>query len=302
LTKTAGCIYPKMQPGLLPGTGDAGLPRRSLLSRHSLKQEKIMAEVPVLVERRGAVQWITINRIERRNALNEDVVRTIEVAIVDAQSSRDIRAIVLTGAGDKAFCAGADLARNTTGSAFAIDFAEPRHYVADFFKRLLECRLPVIARVNGAVMAGGFGILCACDLAVAADDVKFGTTEPKIGATPMMILPHMLRILPPRRLQEMCITGEVFTAKELLEWGVVNYVVPRAELDSKIDWLLGRITDKSPTAIRLGKQAFNAMRDMDLRASLEYAQVMIPVMASTADAKEGMSAFQDKRSPAWTGR
>jgi enoyl-CoA hydratase/carnithine racemase len=99
----------------------------------------------------------------------------------------------------------------------------------------------------------------------------------------------------------MCITGEQFSAQDALDWGVVNYVVPRAELDSKLDWLLARITDKSPTAIRLGKQAYSAMRDMSLRESLEYAQAMVPVMSSTEDAKEGMAAFQEKRAPKFTG-
>lgn len=257
---------------------------------------------PVLTERRGAALWILINREERRNALNEDVVRRIDDAIATAMADTATRAIVLTGVGDKAFCAGADLARNAQGFAFAVDFARPRHYIVDLFKRLQECTLPVIARVNGHVMAGGFGLLCACDLAVAADDVRFGTTEPKIGITPMMILPHMLRVLPARKLQEMCITGETFGARELLDWGVVNYVVPRAELDAKVEWLLARILDKSPTAIRLGKQAFHAMRDMSLRDALEYAQVMVPVMSSTEDAQEGLAAFAEKRAPNFTGR
>ncbi|TJY64886.1 enoyl-CoA hydratase/isomerase family protein [Sinimarinibacterium sp. CAU 1509] len=257
---------------------------------------------PVLIERRGAVCWITLNREERRNALNEQVVRTIDAAIAEANNDRECRAIVITGIGDKAFCAGADLAKNAKGFAFDVDFSRPKHYIVDLFKRLQECTLPVIARVNGHVMAGGFGLLCACDMAIAADDIRIGTTEAKIGVTPMMILPYMLRILPARKLQEMCITGEQFSAQEALEWGVVNYVVPRAELDAKIDWLLSRVTNKSSTAIRLGKQAYNAMRDMGLRESLEYAQVMVPVMSSTADAKEGMGAFQEKRSPNWTGR
>lgn len=257
---------------------------------------------PVLIERRGAVQWITINREERRNALNQQVVRSIDDAIRDAADGTEVRAIVITGAGDRAFCAGADLAKNVKGGAFAVDFARPKHYIVDLFKRLQECTLPVIARVNGAAMAGGFGLLCACDMAVGADDIRIGTTESKIGVTPMMILPYMLRLLPPRRLQEMCITGEPFTAREALEWGVLSYAVPRAELDAKVDWLLARVLDKSPTAIRLGKQAFNAMRDMGLRESLEYAQAMVPVMSSTEDAAEGMAAFQAKRSPHFTGR
>ncbi|MES0873984.1 enoyl-CoA hydratase-related protein [Sinimarinibacterium thermocellulolyticum] len=256
---------------------------------------------PVLIERKGAVQWITINREERRNALNEEVVRTIERAIAAATEGGEVRAIVITGAGDKAFCAGADLAKGTQGFAFAVDFSRPKHYIVDLFKRLEECTLPVIARVNGHVMAGGFGLLCACDMAIAADDIRIGTTESRIGLTPMMILPYMMRILPPRKLQEMCITGEQFSAAEALEWGVLNYVVPRAELDAKLDWLLSRITDKSPTAIRLGKQAFHAMRDMSLREALEYAQAMVPVMSSTEDAKEGLAAFQEKRAPKFTG-
>jgi enoyl-CoA hydratase/carnithine racemase len=256
----------------------------------------------VLVERRGAVQWITINRPDRRNALNEEVVRRIDAGIAQAMEDRDCRAIVLTGAGEQAFCAGADLQKNTKGGAFDVDFSRPRHYIVDLFKRIQDCPLPLIARVNGHVMAGGFGLLCACDMAVATDDIRIGTPESKVGVTPMMILPFMLRVLPPRRLQEMCITGEQFTAREALEWGLVNYLTPRAELDARVDWLLQRILDKSPTAIRLGKQAFNAMRDMSLRESLEYAQSMVPIMSSTEDAREGMAAFQEKRAPKWSGR
>lgn len=256
---------------------------------------------PVLLERKGPVQWITINRAERRNALNEEVIGLIGQGINQASADSSCRAIVLTGAGDKAFCAGADLAKNVKGFAFSVDFSRPRHYIVDLFKMIQECRLPLIARVNGHVMAGGFGLLCACDMAVAADDIRIGTTESKIGMTPMMILPYMLRVLPPRKLQEMCITGEQFTAQEALDWGVVNYLAPRAELDAKLDWLLSRVVDKSPTAIRLGKQAYGAMRDMGLRESLEFAQAMVPVMASTQDAKEGMAAFQEKRAPNFTG-
>jgi enoyl-CoA hydratase/carnithine racemase len=256
----------------------------------------------VLAERRGAVQWITLNRPDKRNALNEEVVRGIAAGVAQAQADPQCRAIVLTGAGEQAFCAGADLQKNVQGGAFAPDYANPRHYIVDLFKQMQDCPLPIIARVNGAAMAGGFGLLCACDLAVAADDIRIGTPEAKVGVTPMMILPFMLRVLPPRRLQEMCVTAEPFTAAEALAWGVVNYLAPRAGLDAKVDWLLARILDKSPTAIRLGKQAFNAMRDMGLRESLEYAQAMVPVMSSTQDAQEGMAAFQEKRSPKWTGQ
>ncbi len=259
----------------------------------------------VLIERRQhngqAVQWIIINREERRNAMNADVIARISQGISEAVDSGEVRAIVLTGAGDKAFCAGADLTKGVKGFAFDVDFSRPRHYIVQLFKQLLDCPLPVIARVNGHVMAGGFGLLCACDMAIAADDIRIGTTESKIGLTPMMILPYMIRSLPPRKLQEMCITGEQFTAADGLEWGLFNYLAPRAELDEKTDWLLSRVVDKSPTAIRLGKQAFAAMRDMSLPQALEYAQSMVPVMSSTQDAAEGLAAFQEKRAPKFTG-
>ena len=260
-----------------------------------------MSEV-VLVEARGAVSWITINRVERRNALNEEVVAAIGRGITQAMASPDCRAIVLTGAGEQAFCAGADLQKGVQGGAFDVDFSRPKHYIVDLFKLIEECPLPLVARVNGHAMAGGFGLLCACDMAVAADHARFGTPESKIGVTPMMILPYMLRVLPPRKLMELCITGEQFSAAEMLGMGVLNYVVPAAELDAKLDWLLTRVVDKSPTAVRLGKQAFHAMRDMALRESLEYAQAMVPVMASTEDAKEGKLSFQEKRPPQWTGK
>lgn len=256
----------------------------------------------VSVQQIDSVVWITITRQDRRNALNAEVVQTIDAAIAAAMAGGVARAIVLTGEGDKAFCAGADLNKSAVGGAFAVDFSQPKHYIVALFKRMQECTLPIIARVNGHALAGGFGLLCACDMAVAADDIKIGTTESRIGVTPMMILPHMLRVLPPRRLHEMCITGEMFSAADALDWGVVNYVVPRVELDQKLQWLLARVVDKSPTAVRLGKQAYHAMRDMSLRESLEYAQVMVPVMSSTEDAQIGISAFQEKRTPEWSGR
>lgn len=256
----------------------------------------------VLVERRDGVQWITINRAERRNAINEEVIRLLGEGIDAAVADRACRAIVLTGAGDKAFCAGGDLQKNADGNPFGVDYSRPQHYMVALFKRIQDCTLPIIARVNGHALAGGFGLLCACDMAVAADDIRIGAPESRIGMTPMTILPHMLRVIPARRLQEICITGEQFTAQEALDWGIVNYVVPRAQLDEKLDWLLARVTSASPTAVRLGKQTFNAIRDLSLRDALEYSQTMFAAMASTADAQEGRASFVDKRAPHYTGR
>ncbi len=261
-----------------------------------------MTDAPVLIERRGLVLWLTINRPERRNALNEAVVTTIGRAIREAMAENEARAIVLTGAGDKVFCAGGDLAPSADGAPFSVDPARPRNFIVDLLQLIETCPIPIIARVNGHALAGGFGLVCACDMVVAVDTANFGTPESKIGLFPMMIMPHLMRVVPPRRLMEMCITGEPLTAQQALADGIVNHLAAPAELDEKLDWLLDRVVNRSPTAIRLGKQGFQAMRDMALRDALEYAQLMLPMMAQTQDAREGFAAFREKRQPAWTGR
>ena len=256
----------------------------------------------VVITRRGAALVATIDRVARRNALNEAVAAGIVAALDEAEADPEIRAVVLTGAGDKAFCAGGDLKPNADGTPFTIDAADPRHYVAALLRRMDACRLPLVARVNGHALAGGFGLVCACDLVVARDDALLGVSEVKVGLFPMMILPYLTRVLPYRRLMELCLTGEFIAAGSADAGAAVNYAVPAAELDGKLDWLLDRLTDKSPTGIRLGKQSMAKMREMTTSAALEYAQFMLANMARTEDAREGFAAFAEKRPPVWTGR
>ena len=255
---------------------------------------------PIRIERNGAVMTIVIDREARRNALNEAVAAGITAALDEAEADRSVRAVVLTGAGGKAFCAGGDLQLQSDGTPFTIDAADPRHYVARLLRRMDACRLPIVARVNGPALAGGFGLLCACDLAVAREDALLGVTEVKVGIFPMMILPYLLRVVPYRRMMDLCLTGELITAAEAVADNIVNYAVPAAELDRKLDWLLDRITGKSPTGIRLGKQALTKIREMSTDAALEYAQFMLANMTRTKDAREGMLAFNEKRAPNWT--
>ncbi|WP_274631173.1 enoyl-CoA hydratase-related protein [Arvimicrobium flavum] len=256
----------------------------------------------VLLERRGSALWIIVNRPDRRNALNETVAQRIVEGLDMAEADRDVRAVVLTGAGDKAFCAGGDLQPAADGTPFTIDAADPKHYVARLLRRMDACRLPIVARVNGHALAGGFGLVCACDLVVAREDALLGVSEVKVGLFPMMILPYLLRTLTYRRLMELCVTGEPITAGEARGELTVNYAVPTNELDAKLDWLLARITDKSPTGIRLGKQALSKIREMSTDSALEYAQFMLANMARTEDAREGFAAFAEKRSANWTAR
>lgn len=254
----------------------------------------------VTITRQDAVLRIEIDRQARRNALNEAVAAGIEAGLDLAEADRSVRAVVLTGAGEKAFCAGGDLQPAADGTPFTIDAADPRHYVARLLRRMDSCRLPLIARVNGHALGGGLGLVCACDLAVAREDALIGVTEVRVGLFPMMILPYLLRSVSYRRMMELCITGETIAARDAVADNIVNYAVPAAELDAKLDWLLGRIVDKSPTGIRLGKQALAKVREMSTDSALEYAQFMLANMARTLDAREGFAAFNEKRSPNWT--
>jgi len=256
----------------------------------------------VRYERKGQALWLTIDREERRNALNEAVFDGLRAGIAQAEETPEIRAVVMTGAGEKAFCAGGDLKPNAEGDPFTVDPAERDNPAVKLFRAIIDSRVPVIARVNGHALAGGFGLVCACDFAVVADHARLGVPEARIGIFPMMILPFMPRTISRRKLLELCVTGEPISAAEALAHGMVNYVVPRAALDEKVDALVASIAASSPTAIGMGRRALATIDGLSLEAGLEYAQRVLPQMARTQDAREGFRAFNEKRSPVWTGR
>ena len=260
------------------------------------------AEKPVVrSETRGPVFWITLDRPERRNSINDDVAHGIAAALRQAEADPGVRAIVLTGAGDQAFCAGGDLRAGPDDSPFESDPAHPQSAILDLFRTFEQCGLPTIARVNGHALAGGLGLMCACDLAIAVDTATFGVPESGVGLFPMMILPYLLRAMPRRRLLEWCITGARYSAAQALEAELLNRVVPAADLDRELGALLDQITSRSPTAIRLGKRGLRAVEDMALAQAFEYAQLMLPNMARTEDAREGFRAFRERRSPKFSG-
>ena len=256
----------------------------------------------VLVERRGAARWIVINRPESRNAVNESVLSRIRTAVLEANDDPGLRAVVLTGVGDRAFCAGADIRAEGSASPVKPDMAAPHNALTQVFRAFEACNLPILARVNGHVLAGGMGLLCGCDLAIASETAKFGVPEVKVGLFPMQILGYMLRLVPRRKLMEMCMTGDPFTAAEALEMGLVNHVVPADRLDEKVEWLLGRILKRSPTALRHGKNGLHALQDMPLHQAFAFAEANVARMSMTEDAREGFAAFQEKRDPDWPGR
>ena len=268
------------------------------MSQIPSSSSNVFASTPELgVELRAAVLWLTITREERRNAMSHGVLAAMAQAIGAAQSMREVRVIVVTGAGSKAFCAGADL---QSSKAFTTDYSEPLGHLAQLLRVARASNIPLVARVNGACMAGGMGLLSMCDMAVAAGHAVFGLPEVKVGLFPAQVLSVLQHLIPRRMLGEMCLTGEPITSAQALEIGLVNYVAD--DLDAKLQWLLDRLLDKSPAAIRRGLYTLKKVESMAFEESMSFTESQIALFTLTDDAREGQKAFQEKRKPVWVGQ
>ena len=254
------------------------------------------------VERRGVACHITINRAAEHNTMTDRVVEEIVQALRRAEAMDGVRAIVLTGAGEQTFCAGGKLKATADGSPFALEPGRFDNPVAEMFRAIDRCNLPIVARVNGSAFGGGLGLICACDFAVAVDSAKFGTTEARVGVFPMMILPLLMRVIPRRRLLEMCFFAHRFSAEEARQFDIVNQVVPAVELDAAVDEMVGKLAANSPVALRIGRRAISAITDLSLSDALNLAQAVLPILSQSADTREGMKAFAERRPPIWPGR
>jgi enoyl-CoA hydratase/carnithine racemase len=253
---------------------------------------------PIRTEKRGQTLWIWIDREERRNAINKEVISGIESAVTVAQADASMRSIVLTGAGRKAFCAGADL----TGGAqtFTLGLDQPMTDFGRLARVMRDLSVPVIGRINGDCVAGGMGLMSLCDLVVVADHARFGLPEAKVGVFPMQVLVFLRSMIGARHINELCLTGELIDAARAREIGIANYVVPFEELDSRVETLIARLAEMSPVALRRGKYAIAAMERMAFPEALAFAETLISVTALTRDATEGLAAFNERRKPRWT--
>jgi len=251
----------------------------------------------VRLERKDDALWVWIDREARRNAINPAVLAGIQDAVEMAAADPTIRAIVLTGVGEKAFCAGADLAKGT--GTFQAGPEEPTTDFGRLARIVRGCGIPLIARVNGACVAGGMGLMAMCDLAIAADHARFGLPEVKVGVFPMQVLVFLRATVHARHINELCLTGELITAARAAEMGLVNEVAPAGELDTRIEALLAKLRAASPAAVRRGKQAIFAMETMAFSEALPFAEAQIALASRSADAEEGIKAFSEKRKPRW---
>jgi enoyl-CoA hydratase/carnithine racemase len=245
------------------------------------------------------VAWLTLNRPAARNALSLELMEALDAELAQIESTPTVKVVVIGGAGP-AFCAGHDLRElraTPTRTLYDATFA----LCARLMLRIVRLPKPVIARVHGVATAAGCQLVASCDLAVAADTARFATPGVNIGlfcSTPMVALS---RAVGRKAAMEMLLTGDLVDAAHAREIGLVNRVVPEAELDAAVTALAGQISAKSPLTVAIGKEAFYRQAEMALDAAYAYtAEVMTRNMLAR-DAGEGIDAFLARRPPVWTG-
>lgn len=258
-----------------------------------------MENKTVLTELRDGVLIVTINRNERRNAIDPDTANLMEQILNDAEKDPAVGAILLTGAGDRSFCAGEDLAAlGENGECLT----ETEHGFAGITERL--CAKPIVCACNGTAVAGGLEIALACDVIVAAEHARFGLTEVKVGllATSGGLI-RLPKLIPTKIAAEMCLTGTLINAQRAYEIGLVNHVVPADQLMDKAMELARQMAANAPISLRLTKQLLHMAPHLSEEDGMRVCRYMAwKYVEGTEDAVEGPKAFLEKRKPQWKNR
>jgi enoyl-CoA hydratase len=261
----------------------------------SAKREKVLYEVS------DGVATVTLNDPEKRNMLSGQMLTELVDAMKRARDSEEVRAVVLTGAGEKVFCAGADL------GGFGADAPlVEKHFASDrfleFFRLMPRLGKPSLCALNGHVLAGGMGLALSCDLLIAREGATFSTPEINVGAFPYMIMAIIYRNVPRKKVNEMMLLGERMSAEKAVQFGLANKVVPAEEFEQAVsDWAT-KLASKSPVLMRIGHDAMYRQQDMALDEALEFLRSQLSLTFSTEDIQEGVQAFFEKREPKWKGR
>ena len=254
---------------------------------------------PLLQETRDGVAWLTLNRPQARNALSRGLMTALEGALEAVEADKAVRIVVIAGGGP-AFCAGHDL-REIRAEPGRAAYEALFEQCSRLMTRIVRLPKPVIARVHGVATAAGCQLVASCDLAVAADTARFATPGVNIGlfcSTPMVALS---RAVGRKQAMEMLLTGDLVDAARAREIGLINRVVPEAELDEAVTALAQQIAAKSPLTLAIGKEAFYRQAEMGLDAAYTYASEVMTRNMLARDAEEGIDAFLAKRPPVWTG-
>jgi enoyl-CoA hydratase/carnithine racemase len=256
----------------------------------------------LLSERVGGVLRLTINREDKRNALSANVMRGLFEGVRAASTDENVRVVVIGSAGERVFCAGADLAVMSEDST-GLEQHDGRGLLAKLVVAIRECPVPVVARVQGLCLAGGIGLASGCDVVLARESAAFGLPEVDRGLWPFMVSALLARHISPKHAMDRMLIGDRFDAKTAYEMGLVSRVFPDETFDAQVEEYVGKLADSAPIAIRLGKAAWVAATETNpLPIALEAMQAQLSLLTTTKDAAEGISAFFEKRPPRWSGR
>jgi enoyl-CoA hydratase/carnithine racemase len=250
---------------------------------------------------KDGIRRLTLNRPERRNALSPELVLALTQGLAEADDDPAVRAVIVTGAGDKAFCAGGDLAGGMQGEGF-LQTHEARGTYADLLRTFRHMRTPTVAAVNGMALGGGFGLVLACDLAVGSDDAKMGTPEIRRGLFPMMISRLIFEALPQKAANQLVLLGETITGGRAAELGLLNQSVGKDDVQEAALAMAEKVAGYSHAVMGLGKRAIARQRDMPFSEALSHLHDQLTLNLLTEDAAEGIAAFFEKRDPVWRGR
>jgi len=253
----------------------------------------------ILYETADHAAWITLNRPEVLNAQSDELRAEVTQALERASLDDDVYVVVITGAGEKAFSAGADISQFPERYPVDVVTAKARRRP---YETIREMPKPVIAAVNGLALGGGCELVLACDLVVAADSAKFGQPEIRVGVIPgcggTQVLP---RLMGEKRAKEFIFTGRMMDADEALGYGIVNSVVPLAELRQATEKLVSDLLRNSPAILKIAKIAVNKSLETPLSVGMSYERDLFAMCFGTDDQKEGARAFLEKRKPSYTG-
>jgi enoyl-CoA hydratase/carnithine racemase len=250
---------------------------------------------------RGVLR-VMINRPDKRNALSAEVMRAMFKAVHDAATDEAIRVVVIGSAGERIFCAGADLAVMSEDST-GLEQHEGRGLLAKLVIEMRACPVPVVARVQGLCLAGGIGLAAGCDVVLARESAQFGLPEIDRGLWPFMVSALLARHVSPKHAMDRMLMGDRFDAQTAYEMGLVSRVFPDESFDSDLDAYVAKLAATPPAAVRLGKAAWIAATETTpLPVALEAMQAQLSLLTTTKDVSEGIAAFFGKRPPEWTGR
>lgn len=253
----------------------------------------------VLYEVAGGRATITLDDPDRRNPMSVEAMSGLLDATRRASGDPQVRVLVYTGSGDRAFSAGGDLSGSFVDDPVGLHRA--RGALADLFRLMWRGGKPTVARVNGDALAGGFGLAVACDITICVEEARLGTPEVGVGLWPMMIGAVLSRAMPRKAVLEMMTTGRLLDPQEALRLGAISRVVARGDLDRVIDETVTALESSSASALLLGRDAFNGSGDLVFDTALDRLQTGLTAIAMSEDAGEGIAAFMEKRAPQWKG-